>query len=70
MGFDARHVVTIWMGRPDGTPVPGAFGADLAAPVLFEAFTRGELDLRELSDRELLALNDRVTERRERRDTR
>ena len=40
VGFDARHVVTVWMGRPDGTPVPGAFGADLAAPVLFEAFAR------------------------------
>ncbi|PIE07468.1 MAG: penicillin-binding protein 1C [Rhodobacterales bacterium] len=40
VGFDARHVVTVWMGRPDGTPVPGAFGADMAAPVLFEAFSR------------------------------
>ncbi|MCB1358183.1 MAG: penicillin-binding protein 1C [Maritimibacter sp.] len=40
VGYDARHVVTIWMGRPDGTPVPGAFGADMAAPVLFEAFAR------------------------------
>lgn len=40
VGFDARHVVTVWMGRPDGTPVPGAFGADVAAPVLFEAFSR------------------------------
>ncbi|MES2967768.1 MAG: penicillin-binding protein 1C [Pseudomonadota bacterium] len=40
IGFDGRHVVGIWMGRADGTPVPGAFGADLAAPVLFEAFAR------------------------------
>ncbi|GGD36487.1 penicillin-binding protein 1C [Sinisalibacter lacisalsi] len=40
VGFDGRHVVTVWMGRPDGTPVPGAFGADMAAPVLFEAFAR------------------------------
>ncbi|MGH1367975.1 MAG: penicillin-binding protein 1C [Maritimibacter sp.] len=40
VGFDGRHVVTIWMGRPDGTPVPGAFGAKVAAPVLFEAFGR------------------------------
>lgn len=40
VGFDGRHVVTIWMGRPDGTPVPGAFGADMAAPILFEAFSR------------------------------
>ena len=40
IGFDGQHVIGIWMGRPDGTPVPGAFGADLAAPVLFAAFAR------------------------------
>ncbi|KIN74636.1 penicillin-binding protein 1C [Sulfitobacter guttiformis] len=40
IGFDGQHVVGVWLGRPDGTPVPGAFGGDLAAPVLFEAFGR------------------------------
>lgn len=40
IGFDGRHVAGVWIGRPDGTPVPGAFGGDLAAPVLFEAFQR------------------------------
>lgn len=40
IGFDGRHVVGLWLGRPDGTPVPGAFGADLAAPVLFQVFAR------------------------------
>jgi penicillin-binding protein 1C len=40
IGFDGAHVVGVWMGRPDGSPVPGAFGADLAAPVLFQAFQR------------------------------
>ncbi|MBP9184007.1 MAG: penicillin-binding protein 1C [Fuscovulum sp.] len=40
IGFDGRHVIGVWMGRPDGTPVPGAFGAELAAPVLFQAFNR------------------------------
>lgn len=40
IGFDGRNVIGIWMGRPDGTPIPGAFGADLAAPVLFQAFAR------------------------------
>ncbi|MDF1726863.1 MAG: penicillin-binding protein 1C [Sulfitobacter sp.] len=40
VGFDGRHVVGVWMGRPDGTPMPGAFGGDLAAPLLFEAFGR------------------------------
>mgnify|MGYP003362064471 CR=1 FL=1 len=40
IGFDGRHVIGVWMGRADGTPVPGAFGGELAAPVLFEAFGR------------------------------
>lgn len=40
VGYDGQHVVTVWMGRPDGTPVPGAFGADMAAPILFEVFGR------------------------------
>lgn len=40
VGFDGAHVIGVWMGRADGTPVPGAFGGDLAAPVLFEAFGR------------------------------
>ncbi|MGB3148670.1 MAG: penicillin-binding protein 1C [Paracoccaceae bacterium] len=40
IGFDGRHVAGIWIGRADGTPVPGAFGGDLAAPVLFELFGR------------------------------
>jgi penicillin-binding protein 1C len=40
IGFDGAHVIGVWMGRPDGTPVPGAFGAETAAPVLFQAFAR------------------------------
>ncbi|MBU3031887.1 penicillin-binding protein 1C [Paracoccus marinaquae] len=40
LGFDGRHVGAVWMGRADGTPVPGAFGGDRAAPVLFELFAR------------------------------
>ena len=40
VGFDGRHVVGVWIGRPDGTPVPGAFGGGLAAPLLFEVFGR------------------------------
>ncbi len=40
LGYDGQHVVGVWMGRPDGTPVPGAFGAEVAAPVLFQAFAR------------------------------
>lgn len=40
MGFDGHHVVGVWLGRADGTPVPGVFGGDLAAPVLFSVFQR------------------------------
>ncbi|MBO9407127.1 penicillin-binding protein 1C [Shimia sp. R9_1] len=40
IGFDGRHVAGVWIGRPDGTPVPGAFGAEIAAPVLFDVFQR------------------------------
>ncbi|MFX0543574.1 penicillin-binding protein 1C [Roseovarius sp. S4756] len=40
LGWDGAHVAGVWIGRPDGTPVPGAFGGDLAAPLLFEAFQR------------------------------
>jgi len=39
-GYDGQHVVGVWLGRPDGTPVPGAFGGALAAPILFEVFSR------------------------------
>jgi len=38
MGFDARHVVGVWIGRPDGTAMPGATGRRLALPVLARAF--------------------------------
>lgn len=40
LGWDGAHVAGVWMGRADGTPVPGAFGGDLAAPILFDLFAR------------------------------
>lgn len=40
IGYDGAHVVGVWLGRADGTPVPGAFGAEVAAPVLFQALNR------------------------------
>lgn len=40
IGFDGRHVIGVWVGRPDGTSVPGIMGAELAAPLLFDAFSR------------------------------
>jgi penicillin-binding protein 1C len=40
MGFDARHVAGVWVGRPDGTPLPGATGARTALPILARLFER------------------------------
>ncbi len=38
VGFDGRHTVAVWVGRPDGAPVPGLIGRVAAAPLLFDAF--------------------------------
>jgi penicillin-binding protein 1C len=38
MGFDRAHVVGVWIGRPDGTALPGATGRSLAVPVMAHAF--------------------------------
>ena len=36
--------IGVWVGRPDGAPVPGLVGRTAAAPILFDAFARtGEL---------------------------
>ncbi len=40
VGFDGRHVLGIWVGRPDGAAVPGLSGYASAAPILFEAFAK------------------------------
>ena len=32
--------IGVWVGRPDGAPVPGLVGRASAAPILFEAFAR------------------------------
>jgi penicillin-binding protein 1C len=40
VGFDGRMTVGVWVGRPDGAPVPGLIGRSAAAPVLFDAFAR------------------------------
>jgi penicillin-binding protein 1C len=36
LGTNASISIGIWVGRPDGTPSPGAFGAATALPLLFE----------------------------------
>jgi penicillin-binding protein 1C len=40
IGFDGAHTVGVWVGRPDGAPVPGLIGRAAAAPILFDAFAR------------------------------
>jgi len=45
VGFDGRHVLGVWVGRPDGAAVPGISGISTAAPVLFEAFARSGLPI-------------------------
>jgi penicillin-binding protein 1C len=39
-GFDGRMTIGVWVGRPDGAPVPGLVGRTAAAPILFDAFAR------------------------------
>src|SRR6476660_3698380 len=40
VGFDGRITIGVWVGRPDGAPVPGLVGRSAAAPILFDAFAR------------------------------
>jgi len=40
IGYDGRHVLGVWVGRPDNGAVPGIAGYATAAPILFEAFSR------------------------------
>ena len=38
VGYDRFHAVGVWIGRPDGTPHPGAYGITAAAPLMLEVF--------------------------------
>lgn len=40
VGFDGKRTIGVWVGRPDGAPVPGMVGRTAAAPILFDAFAR------------------------------
>ena len=42
IGYDGRITIGVWVGRPDGAPVPGLVGRVSAAPILFDAFARSE----------------------------
>jgi penicillin-binding protein 1C len=39
IGVSDHYTVGVWVGRPDGTPNPGFFGANIAAPLLVDIFT-------------------------------
>lgn len=39
IGVSHRYTVGVWVGRPDGTPNPGFFGANVAAPLLVDVFS-------------------------------
>ena len=39
IGVSDRFTVGAWVGRPDGTPNPGFFGANIAAPLLVDIFS-------------------------------
>jgi penicillin-binding protein 1C len=43
VGYDGRHVLGVWVGRPDSGSVPGISGYESAAPILFEGFVRSGL---------------------------
>ncbi|NLZ18242.1 MAG: penicillin-binding protein 1C [Desulfobulbaceae bacterium] len=38
VGVSDRYTIGVWVGRPDGTPNPGFFGANVAAPLLLDLF--------------------------------
>jgi penicillin-binding protein 1C len=38
IGYDGKHVIGVWVGRPDGTPSPDRYGRATALPILFKAF--------------------------------
>ena len=38
LGYSGRYTVAVWVGRTDGTPRPGSYGRNTAAPLLFHIF--------------------------------
>jgi len=44
VGFDKKHTIGVWVGQADNGAVPGLVGRKVAAPILFDAFSRIGLD--------------------------
>ncbi|MBN9524849.1 MAG: penicillin-binding protein 1C [Alphaproteobacteria bacterium] len=38
IGWSASHTVAVWVGRPDGSPRPGALGRNAAGPIMVKVF--------------------------------
>src|SRR5215813_10215639 len=38
LGYSGRYTVAVWVGRTDGTPRPGSYGRNTAAPLMFHIF--------------------------------
>ncbi len=38
VGYDGQHVIGVWIGRADGTPMKTSFARETAAPLLAQAF--------------------------------
>jgi penicillin-binding protein 1C len=65
VGYDGRYTVAVWLGRPDGSPVPGETGAKAAVPLLFDVFQKLGADrvpLREAPTGALSALSRKIPE--------
>lgn len=50
VGYDGRHVLGVWVGRPDNGAVPGLTGYGSAAPILFEGFAKSGFGITPLPD--------------------
>jgi len=48
IGYDGRHVLGVWVGRPDNGSVPGITGRLTAAPILFDAFAKSGIKIEPL----------------------
>ncbi len=40
IGYDGRHTIAVWVGRPDSAATAGLTGRTAAAPLLFDTFAR------------------------------
>lgn len=48
LGVSARFTLGVWLGRPDGKPMPKTSGRQLAGPLLFSLFERLEDEVKSL----------------------